>query len=221
MYITLVSYLKRLTLSFQDAKNLYAQLDPSRIYLAQVVAELLFTHSWRSASLIVDSDYANDGFLDTLRALTVDGGLTLEDVIVASAQESRQSLHVKLARLKDNKSVVTILHVETNFAKLVFQEADDHGLIGRGSVWLCTDTVIQSDSNIIKDYPEGLLAVEIDFNAYNMSALISDAVKIFSGVAQQYVNAPHHYTTTASRYSSSCSTPASPKQVETGQQLYR
>ena len=169
----------------QTERPLYLQLDPSKSLMARALVRSLQTHQWYYASLIVDTAYANDGFLHTFRALTADSQWRIEDTILLSRHSGTREIDHKLYNLLENKSRVIILHASVPLARRVFRVASANGFTQAGYAWFLTEDAVTRADAALHDYPVGLVAFKLDPTPA-LEHLVWDSVELVARATARY-----------------------------------
>ena len=148
-------------------------------------------NNWFYASLIVDEDYANDGFLQTFKRLTADDPWRIEDTINLSVRSRKKTIDYKLYSLLEKKSRVIILHSSVALARRVLQVATQNGLTKEGYAWFLTENAITKDEQTLTDYPVGLVALSLDDHT-ELHDIVTDAVGLIAKATERFIHDNPH-----------------------------
>ncbi len=173
-------------LYLQGERPLYLQFDPSKALLARAVIKTLGANKLYYASILIEDDYATDGFLQTFGNLTQGPPWLIEDQIIVSKKHSTEAIDCKLHALLENKSRVLILHASPKLAQRVFQVARENGFTNETYAWFVTEDVKTSSNELLDDYPIGLLAFVTNYHV-NFKLLLHDAVHLVSKATNRYI----------------------------------
>ena len=165
---------------------MYLQFDPSKALIARALVRMMETNYWHDASLIVEDDYASDGFLETFKRLTTDEEWHIEDKVVVSRKMTKSAIDYKLHVLLENQSRVMILHASVEMAQLIFEVAKNNGFTDKGYAWFVTEDVVTRRDSDLKAYPVGLVAFTIDYSV-EVYALLRDATTLVSKATEKFV----------------------------------
>lgn len=170
----------------QGERPLYLQFDPSRALVARALVRTLEVNNWHYASLILEDDYATDGFLETFKRLTRGEHWRIEDKVVLSRSMTSSAVEYKLHVLLENESRVMILHASVEMAKVIFEVASHLDFTGKGYAWFVTDEVVTKKAEDLEAYPVGLVGFTIDYKVETY-ALFRDAVTLISKATERFV----------------------------------
>ena len=173
-------------LYLQGERPLYLQLDPSKALIAKAIVRVLEKSNWFYASLITEDSYATDGFIENFKSLTSDVRWRVEDHIRLSTRFSREKIDYKLLNLLENQSRVIILHCSVRLARRVFQVAQQEGFTSQGYAWFVTESAVTRNSEILADYPVGILAVTLNYTE-NYKRYIPLAVDLISNATRRMI----------------------------------
>lgn len=203
----------------QMERPMYLQMDPSRSLIARALVRSLETNNWFYASLIVDEDYATDGFIQTFKSMTNDVRWRIEDTIILSAKSRKQTIDFKLYNLLENKSRVIILHASVTLARKVLSVASENGFTSKGYAWFLTEYAVTKDEEALQDYPVGLVAFFLDYQT-DLRDVIYDSVQVI-GIGTERYASDHPKKMKELLYRKSCENKPTAEQYQIGEEFYR
>lgn len=175
---------------FQGERELYLQLEPSKVLIAGAIVRLFEMNLWHTASLISEMDTSpSDGFIQEFLRLTGPKPWKLEDHIRVSRTMNDRDIEKQLANLVENESHIIVMHCRSkDLVRTILRIGTQSGLTGQGYAWVLTEDSMLQEQEELRDLPLGLLAVTVDYTPKH-EQLVSDAVSIMAQAAKYFAQA--------------------------------
>lgn len=149
------------SLLFQSERPYYVELNPSHSSIAEAISKMFRYNFWNSTCLLIQNDFKQDTFEQTLRDLSQKNRWRIENSVQFDSNDSKESIHKKVDAMQENECTILIVHTDVPLAKKIFEAAKKYRLLGQGYAWLLTDAAYSSSKSTLSKYPTGTISFKL------------------------------------------------------------
>nr|XP_034831518.1 glutamate receptor ionotropic, NMDA 2B [Maniola hyperantus]XP_034831519.1 glutamate receptor ionotropic, NMDA 2B [Maniola hyperantus] len=169
--------------------SLRLQLAPTIEHQTAAMLSILERYKWHQFSVVTSAIAGHDDFIQAVRervsALQDRFKFTILNAVVVKKAADLNELVTSEAR-------VMLLYATREEAADILSSAGDLHLTGENFVWIVTQSVLGSITQLPHKFPIGMLGVHFDTSSSSIIAEIATAVKVFAYGVESYVSAPEN-----------------------------
>ncbi|XP_077981410.1 glutamate receptor ionotropic, NMDA 3B-like [Glandiceps talaboti] len=165
---------------------MYLRLESSETFQSHAIKRVLTRHGWFDFTIIASDHVDSLAFVQYLINITATSSKKWNVVNSVVFGYNRRDVNIKLATIFGSPTRVFVLHATPEYASMLFEEAEDFGLLGKGNVWLVTENVVTKDPFYLNRYPEGLLGFKYIHDMDDVIPKILDSVELLARASMKF-----------------------------------